>query len=145
MISESNKTLKNIELHLKNLNLTLQNVSLGNISYAQNLPLPNKDTGPGIERIRKPSTPNLIQGEMSSGKMMVIREMKSLFKQISNENSEFNIRQILKPLTEDELKQMRLDDEKLKQKEKEAIDNQIKRFKKEQEKLIKLSDLKKPK
>jgi hypothetical protein len=51
----------------------------------------------------------------------------------------------LKPLTGEELNNMMLDDEILKEKEEEAINNQIKRFKKEQGKVIKLKKLKKPK
>ena len=145
MISESNNTLKSIEQHLKNLNLTLQNVSLANISYAQTPRLPNRNSGPGIERIKKPSNPSLIQGQMSSGNLMVIKEMKTIFKQITDKNSIFNIKDILKPLTEEELNKMMLDDEILKEKEEEAITNQIKRFKKEQGKVIKLKKLKKPK
>ncbi len=145
MISESNNTLKSIEQHLKNLNLTLQNVSLANISYAQTPRLPNRNSGPGIERIKRPSNPSLIQGQMSSGNLMVIKEMKTIFKQITDKNSTFNIKDILKPLTGEELNDMMLDDEILKEKEEEAINNQIKRFKKEQGKVIKLKKLKKPK
>jgi hypothetical protein len=144
MISESNSTLKSIEQHLKTLNLTLQNVSLANFSYTQTPRLPNRDSGPGIERIKKPSNPSLIQGQMSSGKLMVIKEMKAIFKQSTDENSNFNIKDILKPLTEEELNKMMVDDNILKEKEEAAINNQIKRFKKEQEKVIKLKKLKKP-
>jgi len=145
MISESNNTLKSIEQHLKNLNLTLQNVSLGNVSYTQAPRLSNRNSGPGIERIKKPSSPSLIQGQMSSGKLMVIKEMKTIFQQSTDENSTFNIKNILKPLTEEELNKMMLDDNILKEKEKTTINNQMKRFKKEQEKVINLKKLKKPK
>ncbi len=145
MISESNNTLKSIEQQLKNLNLTLQNVSQTNFSYTQTPRLPNRNYGPGIERIKGPSNPSLIQGQISSGKLMVIKEMKTIFKQITDENSPFNIKNILKPLTEEELNKMMLNDEILKEKEIEAINNQIKRFKKEQGKIIKLKKLNKPK
>ncbi len=145
MIRESNNTLKSIEQHLINLNSTIQNVSMANISYAQTLRLPNRNSGPGIERIKIPSNPSLIQGQMSSGKLMVIKEMKTIFKQNIDENSTFNIKNILKPLTEEELNKMMLDDEKLKEKEAAAISKQIQRFKKEREKVVKLEELKKPK
>ncbi|MHA2283846.1 MAG: hypothetical protein ACXAC5_23645, partial [Promethearchaeota archaeon] len=145
MISESNNTLKSIEQHLKNLNLTLQNVSLTNLSYAQTPRLPNRNSGSGIERIKQPSNPSLIQSQMSSGKLMVIKEMKTIFKQNVDKNSIFNINDILKPLTELELKELMLDEEVLKEKEEEAINKQIERFKKEQEKAIELKKLKKPK
>ncbi|MHA2181753.1 MAG: hypothetical protein ACXAAH_10050 [Promethearchaeota archaeon] len=145
MISESNTTLRSIEQHLKNLNLTLQNASLGNLSYTQAPRLPNRNSGPGIERIKRPSSPSLIQGQMNSGKLMVIKEMKEIFKQSTDENSSFNIKDILKPLSEEELNEMMLDDNILKEKEEASINNQIKRFKKEQEKVINLKKLKKPK
>jgi hypothetical protein len=82
---------------------------------------------------------------MNSGKLMVIKEMKEIFKQSTDENSSFNIKDILKPLSEEELNKMMLDDNILKEKEEAAINNQIKRFKNEQEKVIKLKKLKKPK
>ena len=145
MIRESNNTLKSIEQHLKNLNLTLQNVSLTNNSYASTPRLPNRDSGPGIERIKRPLTPSLIQGQTPSGKLMVIKEMKTIFSQNIDKNSNFNIRDILKPLTEEELSKMMIDDEILKEKEEEAIKHQIERFKKEQVKLVKVENLKKPK
>ena len=145
MISESNRTLKNIEQHLKNLNLTLQNMPVGNISYGPPARLSNRSSEPGIERIRGPTKPALIQGQMSPGKLMVIREMKTIFKQSIDENDVFNIKDILKPLTEVELQELIVDDEVLMEKEKKAIDNQIKRIQQQQENAIQLEDLKKPK
>ncbi|MHA2393713.1 MAG: hypothetical protein ACXAEX_17390 [Promethearchaeota archaeon] len=145
MISESNKTLKNIENHLKNLNLTLQNIPVRNLSYGSPPRLPHRSSGHGIERIKAPSSPVLIQSQMSSGKLMVIREMKTIFKQNMEENEKFNVKGILKPLTEAELEEMILDDEILMKKEEESINNQIKRLKKQQEKALSLENLKKPK
>ncbi|MFW9865879.1 MAG: hypothetical protein ACFFEN_07260 [Candidatus Thorarchaeota archaeon] len=145
MISESNKTLKNIENHLKNLNLTLQNIPVGNILYGPPRRLPNISSEPGIERINVPAKPALIQGQMASGKLMVIKEMKAIFKQNFEKNENFNVKDILKPLTEDELNNMILDDETLMKKEEQAIKNQIKRLKKKKEKEIKLENLNKPK
>lgn len=145
MISESNKTLKNIEYHLKNLNLTLQNMSTANISCNVPSRLPNRNSSPGIERIDIPKKPALIQGQISSSKLMVIKEMKAIFKQNLDNNENFSIKGILKPLAEEELNEMRLDDEVLLRKEEEAIKNQIKRLKKQHEKEISLKNLKKPK
>jgi hypothetical protein len=145
MISESNKTLKNIENHLKNLNLTLQNIPVGNVSYGPPRRLPGTSNETGIERIKVPTKPVLIQGQMASGKLMVIKEMKTIFKQNFDKNENFNIKDILKPLTDDELNEMILDDETLMKKEEEAIKNQIQRLKKKKEKEIKPEDLKKPK
>jgi len=145
MISESNRTLKTIENHLKNLNMTLQNMRLGNFSYGAPARLPNSSSESGIERLRVPTKPVLIQSQMSSSKLMVIKEMKTLFQQNVEKNEFFNVKEILKPLTEEELKEMMVDDEILMKKEEEAINNQIKRLKKQQEKKIHLKNLKKPK
>jgi hypothetical protein len=144
MISESNRTLKNIENHLKNLNMTLQNIPVGNFSYAGPTRLPNSSLESGIERISVPTKPALIQSQMSSGKLMVIKEMKTIFQQNIEKNEIFNVKEILKPLTEEELKELIVDDKILMKKEEEAINNQIKRLKKQQEKKIDLADLKKP-
>ncbi|MFX1279669.1 MAG: hypothetical protein ACFFA3_09655 [Promethearchaeota archaeon] len=144
IISESNKTLRNIEQHLKNLNSTLQNMLIGNISYGPPIRLPSRSSESGIERINVPTKPALIQSQMTSGKLMVIQEMKTIFKQNIDENEDFNIKSILKPLTEEELKEIIVDDKVLKEKEKMAIENQVKRLQKQQEKEIQLEDLKKP-
>jgi hypothetical protein len=143
LISEGNKTLKRIEQALENLSYSFQNVSPPNIQYIPSIPK-RSGSEPAIERIKVPTKPALIQGQTSSSKLMVIREMKSIFKQNIEVNSEFNIKEILKPLSEEELNAMRLDDNLLKEKEEEAIKNQIKRLKKLDDKEIKLENLKPP-
>ena len=55
------------------------------------------------------------------------------------------LKEILKPLSEEELNAMRPDEEHLKKKEEEAIQNQITRLKKLNDKKIQLEDLKAPK
>ena len=126
LISEGNKTLKKIEQALQNLSLSFQNMPQTNIQYLPSVPI-RGGSGPGIERIKGSTKPALIQGQMSSNKLMVIKEMKSIFNENKSENSEFNIKDILKPLSNEELKAMILDDEELMKKEEDAIKNQIKR------------------
>ena len=144
LIREGNNTLKRIEQVLQNLSLSSQNILHTNIQYIPSVPV-RGETGPGIERIRLPTKPTLIQGQMSSNKLMVIREMKSIFNENIDKNSGFNIKDILKPLSEQELEVMMLNDEELMKKEEEAIKNQIDRLKKQQEKEIHLKNLKPPK
>ncbi|MCK4380923.1 MAG: hypothetical protein KAW51_07250 [Candidatus Lokiarchaeota archaeon] len=144
LINEGNKTLKRIEQALQNLSLSFQNMPQTNIQYLPSGSI-RGGSGPGIERIRGPTKPVLIQGQMSSNKLMVIKEMKSIFNENKSENSEFNIKDILKPLSNEELKAMILDDEELMKKEEDAIKNQIKRLKKQQDKEILLENLKLPK
>ena len=144
LIREGNNTLKRIEQVLQNLSLSSQNILHTNIQYIPSVPV-RGGTGPGIERIKLPTKPALIQGQMSSNKLMVIREMKSIFNENIDKNSGFNIKAILKPLSEQELEVMMLNDEELMKKEEEAIKNQIDRLKKQQEKEIHLENLKPPK
>ncbi|MFX1570502.1 MAG: hypothetical protein ACFFCV_19360 [Promethearchaeota archaeon] len=144
LISEGNKTLKRIEQAIESLSYSFRNTVPTNIQYIP--PIPNRNgSEPAIERIKVTATPNLIQGSMTSNKLMVIKEMKSIFKQNIEINSEFNIKEILKPLSIEELNAMRLDEEILKKKEEEAIQNQIKRLKKLENKELQLEDLKPPK
>jgi len=151
MMKESNETLKNIELYLKNLTLTMQNMPVSPMSYGPPIRTPQRILGPGIERIKRSELPSLIQSRGSSAKLLVIKEMKTKFREITEKNKGFSVTGILKPMSEDELKAIVLDDEELQKKEEIAINNQIKRFKKKQEqqeqkeKKIKLKKLNKPK
>jgi hypothetical protein len=141
LISEGNKTLRRIEQALQNLSLAIPNNPI------QYIP-PIRNTGRSelaIERIKIPAKPSMIQGQMSSGKLMVIKEMKTLFKKNIEKNSNFNIKDILKPLTEEELKLITLNDEELLKKEEKSIKNQIKRLKKQQKEKLNLEDLNPPK
>ena len=151
MMKESNETLKNIELYLKNLSLTMQNMPVSPISYGPLVRTPQRTSGSGIERIKRSELPSLIQSRGSSAKLLVIKEMKTKFREITEKNKGFSVTDILKPMSEDELKAIVLSDEELKKKEEITINNQIKRFKKKQElkeqkeKKIKLKKLNKPK
>jgi hypothetical protein len=145
MMNESNKTLKNIEKHLESLALTLQNMPTNPISYGPPSGVPQRIPGPGIERIKSQDVQSLIQGRGSSAKLLVIKEMKTIFRATSEKNNGFSIKDILKPMDEKELESITLSDDELVEKEEVAIANQIKRFKKQQEKKIELENLKAPK
>lgn len=146
MIGENNQTLKNIEEQLKNLAVILKNMSFNNNNQFPPVPIIKSTQGGGIERIKRPpSGQGLIQGAASSAKMLVIKEMKSIFQKSTEEHSGFSIKNILKPMTETELKALTLNEEDLKKKEEQAIKNQIQRIKKEQEQELSLEELKKPK
>jgi hypothetical protein len=148
MMKESNETLKNIELYLKNLALTMQDMPVSPMSYGPPVRTSQRISGPGIERIKRSDLPSLIQSRGSSAKLLVMKEMKTKFREITEKNNGFSVTDILKPMSEDELKAIILSDEELKKKEEITINNQIKRFKKKQEqkeKKIKLKKLNKPK
>jgi hypothetical protein len=144
MIRENTQTLKIIAKELQNLTQAIKQVSF-NIQSTSYLPPPPivKNDGSAIQPLKKPpSRPILLEGEGSSAKMMVIREMKSIFQQNIEKNSEFNVRDLLKPMSEEELSNMLLDEEKLIKRQEEAIQNQIKRLKKQKQEPLQLETLK---
>jgi len=132
MMKESNETLKNIEVYLKNLASTMQNMPISPMSYGPPVRTSQRISGPGIERIKRSQLPSLIQSRGSSAKLLVMKEMKTKFREITEKNKGFSVTDILKPMNEDELKAIVLSDEELKKKEEITINNQIKRFKKKQ-------------
>ncbi|MGB5910559.1 MAG: hypothetical protein WBH31_05125 [Promethearchaeia archaeon] len=147
MIRENNDTLKVIANELKNLTTVIKSLSFNNPAQGYLPPGPpmRRSNEPGIERIKRPpSRPMMMQGG-SSVKVLVIREMKEKFTKVIEKNNGFNIKDILKPMSEDELKNLTLNEEELKKKEEEAIKKQIERFKKEQQKELSLDDLMVPK
>ncbi|HEC38668.1 MAG TPA: hypothetical protein ENI29_10570 [bacterium] len=144
LISEGNKTLIRIEQELKNLSSTMVHNPQNYSQYIPRTPM-IRSLESGIERIKKPTKPTLMQGQITSSTLMVIKEMKSIFKSNKENNSDFNIQDILKPLSEDELNKITLDDEELEKKEEIAIQNQIKRFKKHSAKEIQVENLTPPK
>jgi len=145
MIGENNKTLKSIEQHLKNLSLTLQNLPVNPMLSGSPVRTAQRIPGPGIERIRRVDNPSLLQSRGSSAKVLVIKEMKAKFKETTDKNNGFSVKDFLKPMGETELKAITLNDEKLMELEEKAIQNQIKRFEQQQEQEIKLLELKAPK
>lgn len=146
IVSESNKTLKNIEDQLKNLAVILKNMNFNDAQYRPSISIVKRSQEPGIERIKGlPLKPNLIPNGAPSAKILVIKEMKAIFQNSIEKNNSFSIRNILKPMSEEELKDITLSEEELKEKEQESIKNQIKRLEKKQKEQISLKDLKKPK
>jgi hypothetical protein len=144
LIQANNDTLKVIANELKNLTAVLKNVSLNaGTNYLPSGPPIRSSSGPPIKRIQStPSISSLMGG--SSAKVMVIREMKSVFQKNIEENSDFNVQKLLKPMSEEELNKIMLSEEELLKKEEIAIQKQIERFKRSQEKELVLEDLRKP-
>jgi hypothetical protein len=145
MIDENNKTLKSIEQHLKNLSLTLQNLPVNSILSGPPIRTPQRIPGPVIERIIRTDSTSLIQNRGSSAQVLVIKEMKAKFKETTEKNNGFSIKDFLKPMGEDELKLLTLNEDELMKREEKAIQNQIKRFEKIQEQNVNLEGLKVPK
>jgi len=144
MIKENNETLKSIEFHIKNLTKTLMDMSINTASFGPPRGVPQRIPGPVIERIKSPQSPSLIQNRGSSAKILVIKEMKDIFQKTTDKNNGFSIKDILKPMSNDELRLITLDDEELQKREAAAIKNQIKRLENKKNDEIQLEDLKKP-
>jgi len=147
MIKENNDTLKIIANELKNLTTVIKSLSFnGPTQILPPGPPIRRSNESGIERIKRPpSSLSLIQEENSSAKVLVIKEMKEKFIKVIEKNNGFSIKEILKPMSEDELKMLMVDEKTLKKKEEQAIKNQIERLKKEQGTISSLENLKEPK
>ena len=144
LIQENNDTLKVIANELKNLTTVLKSVSFNaGTNYLPSGPPVRSSSGLPIKRIQKSSSLPSLEGG-SSAKIMVIREMKSVFQKNIEENSDFNVKMLLKPMSEEEFNKIILNEEELLKKEEIAIQNQIERYKKAQEKDLALEDLRKP-
>jgi len=145
IVKESHKTLKNIEEQLKNLAVILKSMSFNNNTYLSSVPV-KRTQEPAIERITNlPLKSDLLQNGVSSVKLLVIKEMKTIFQKSIEKSTEFNIKDILKPMSEDELNAITYSEEEILKKEQESIKNQIKRLKNKKEKDLSLEKLKKPK
>ncbi|MFW9948200.1 MAG: hypothetical protein ACFFDX_15350 [Candidatus Odinarchaeota archaeon] len=140
MIRENNDTLKVIANEIRNLTAVLKNFSFNNPASGYIPPGPpiRRSNESGIERIKKPPSKPMIMQIGSSAKVLVIKEMKEKFTKVIEKNNGFNVKDILKPMSEEELRSLTLNEEELKKKEEEAIKKQIERFKKEQQKKLSL-------
>ena len=147
MIRENNETLKVIANELKNLTTVLKHASLngGGNAYLPSTPPIRREAGLGIERTNRPPSRSALVAGGSPAKVLVIREMKEVFQKNTTDNSEFDIRKILKPMSEDELNTITLSEEILREKEEIAIKNQIKRIENKQTETPSLENLKPPK
>ncbi|MHA1804323.1 MAG: hypothetical protein ACTSU4_07280 [Promethearchaeota archaeon] len=141
LIKENNERLKRVEEELKTISALLKNARFnGSINYS-NLPsVPSAPPSMGITRIKRP--PKRSTGIQQN--LVYLSELKTVLKKGKKENNEFNFREILKPLSEEELNKITLSDEELIKKQEIAVNNQLKRLKKEEEKVLRLEDLRKP-
>ncbi|MFX1239562.1 MAG: hypothetical protein ACFFAS_08770 [Promethearchaeota archaeon] len=149
-IKENNSRLQNVENYLKEISETLKDISFNGISLGSGVPsTPNAQP---ITRIREVPTKRI--GMAPPGRPAFIRELKGVFNDLMQDKEILNFRDILKPMNEDELKAITLDDEELEKKELETFMRVMKRIenaesdiittKEEDSEPIKLENLKKP-
>ena len=96
----------------------------------------------GITRIRR--VPSKTIGNGPPKRLAFIGELKGVFENVMKDRDVLNFRDILQPMSNDELKSITLDEEILKKKELEAITRSIKKIESKENEPIKLENLKKP-
>ncbi|MFX1445966.1 MAG: hypothetical protein ACFFHV_21325, partial [Promethearchaeota archaeon] len=136
IVRENTEAMKNIVEQLKNINYTLKNMSLGSANYVAPSPLRRGPPQRGIERIRR---------ENDAQSSLVIQPQAPFLpelKSIMQDPEKF--RSYLKPMSEEELNIIQLDDDVLEEKQELAIKRQIKRLEKEKPKKLLLENLKAP-
>ena len=147
MVLDNTETLKRIVDQLKELNSTLKTMSVQSYNIiASDSPLigPPKRYSPQerSERIKTNRIQKVNVELKPPGEMYFLPELKDLIK--NNED----IRKVLKPMSDEELHNITLNDEKLKEKQELAFQRQIVRIEKEKKnkksKEIILENLKKP-
>ncbi len=136
LIRENTEVMKNVVEQLKAINYTLKNLSLGSINYTTPSPPRRGPPQRGIERIKREG------GHRSNSAIQSLPPFLPELKSIMQDPEEF--RKYLKPMTEEELNLIILEDDVLEEKQELAIQRQIKRIEKEQPKELLLENLKKP-
>ena len=138
LINNGNERLKNVEEELKNIKAMIKSLSLNNVSNVSFAVQRGPPRSLGIERIKRLSGPKLNNLLPSPKSLEYLPELKALMK----DNGKF--RDYLKPISNEELDKITLNDEQLIEKQEEIYHRQIEIIKKKEEKTIILENLKKP-
>ena len=138
LVSGNTEAINNIVEQLKELNSTLKNMSLNSIGYVS----PGlSQNGPPKRITNWKTNPKLSNSRLaikSPGKLPFLPELKKIMK---DDDSFHNY---LKPMSEEELTEIMLDDEELEKKQEITIKRQIKRLEKEYPQELLLQNLKEP-
>jgi hypothetical protein len=137
-IHDNSERLKNMELYLKEISETLKHMKFNGTSLGT--PSSSSHDGIEIKRIKRVPVKNI----GASKKLSFLPELREIFINRAEDGRDFNFRDILKPMDEDELKMIILDDEELEKKELETFVRQIEKNEQENSGQIKLEELKKP-
>lgn len=136
MIHENSERLKNMESYLKDISETLKRMKFNGTSLGS--PGLSSQDGIEIKRIRRIPVKNV----NASKRLSFLSELKEILNNSTEDNGVFNFKQILKPMDEEELKMIVLDDEELEKKEIEMLTRQMEKIEQENSGQIKLEDLK---
>ncbi|MFX1276769.1 MAG: hypothetical protein ACFFAT_17240 [Promethearchaeota archaeon] len=137
---ESNDRLKNVELYLKDISESLKQMRFNGISSGPQIiqGIDNQN----ITRIRRIPPKSLGYGPPR--RLAFLGELKEVFGNVMKDKEVLNFRDILKPMTEEELNSITLDAEVLKKKELESFTRKMKKIEDKNSEPIKLENLKKP-
>ena len=139
LINDGNERLRNVEEELKNIKAMIKSLSFNNIA---NVSLGVQKGPPrrlGIERIKRPNGPKLNNLLPSPKSLEYLLELKALMK----DNKKF--KSYLKPISNEDLEKITLNDEQLIEKQETLYNRQIEMLKNKEEKIANLDNLKKPK
>ncbi len=144
LMKEHGETLKSISRYLEDFSSNIQ--KLPNPSHEQQSNLRTGVNQEGIERIKRPLPLSTIHPTGGSpSKIQVIKEMETKFKKCYDENKGFNIKDILTPMSDEELEKTLLCDEELQEREEKMVKKLKERERsKSNEKQIEIEDLKPP-
>ncbi len=126
VMKQGNERLRAIEEQLKTLTTLMKNMNFSGGSYSQGPPRRSNSQDKGILPIKR-KTPK--QTGMPGKGLVYIKELKTVLQKGFKENNEFNIKDILKPMSDDEIKQITLDEEDLTKKQEEFFERQIQKEK----------------
>lgn len=138
---DSNQRLRNVEKYLKEIAESLKHMRFDGIS--NNPALNQISNDQDIRRIRR--VPLKTIGSGPPQRLAFIGELKGVFENVMKDKEVLNFRDILKPMSDDELKYITLDEEILKKKELEAFTRSMKKLESKDDEPIKIENLKKPK
>lgn len=144
LIKENNRRLQSLEESLKQLTDVIKNAQFSAPSHSNSNnclppPPPSLNRPPSgdrpIERIRKVPTKRISMNPARKGpKMPFMGELKKLITKSTNSKKEFNFRSILKPMNDDELKQITYNEEEIQKREEQVYIRQIERMAEEEAK-----------
>ncbi len=138
---DSNERLRNVEKYLKEIAESLKHMRFDGLGSGQGFIQGSNDRA--ITRIRR--VPSKSVGGGFPKPLAFLSELKGVFSNVMKDKEVLDFRDILKPMSEDELKTIILDDAILEKKELETFTRSMKKIENKKSEPLKLENLKKPK
>jgi hypothetical protein len=126
VMKQGNERLRAIEEQLRTLTTFMKNMNFSGGGYSQGPPRRSNSQDKGILPIKR-KTPK--KTGMPGKGLVYIKELKTVLQKGTKDNNEFNVNDILKPMSDDELKQITLNEDDLTKKQEEFIERQVQKEK----------------